>query len=226
MLYVAASALALSVLLFRYVSQRRKIQIERPSIDILTNLVALAILWPLPLGLRPSLFTDPKPLYKRRDPDQGRRPRVDPYGWIPKNPGRCSEILRYSQRQGRHEKAFGTFTFRTEDLAKRMARPKEPAGLFNDEERWVYDWINNRDRTDETPAEIPDSLRRFRFLAEKVVKAGLADAYCEQCQSKVESSELISEHDPLNKPGWSFSRYLCPSRHTLLVVEKMHTMVG
>jgi hypothetical protein len=188
--------------------------------DIWTSLILYTLLWPL-LLLDPALLFNPTSLFE------------GPYGfaaaqrraaqlWI--NPPPCGSRVRYRRSPGFYEESYGEFIFRAADIeATLQARLRADPHLSGEHEGAILNWLRRRDDTILEPTDVPTAWWRFVFVADELVRQGVAEVKCLRCNESVPNDLLILKDDE-GQAGWNFNRVLCPRGHSLLVVEMMHLL--
>lgn len=215
-----------AIFMIRLQAQRRAATFERSLSAVVWNMALLSVMWPLTVSLRPSILLDPSPLYLHLKPSL-KMPRIDPDGWIPKNPPRCSSVITYAQGISRFDEACGVLTFKAIDvLPVVMQRLSEHPKLRDREEGWLSDWLSARDEYDERAVAVPSSLGGFRYIADDLLESGVGDVFCSRCEVDIPADRLVIDQDELGRPGWAFKYYRCPEAHPLLTIELMHTSVA
>ena len=180
--------------------------------------VLSVVFWPL-LLLKPQLLVDPTKLFGDIAAGIRERHRL----W--KNPPPCGSVIRYRQENGPYEETHGEFLFRAADVEQALCtRIEEFTRLAEDDEGAILNWINRRSERLVEPTDVPSAWRRFKFIANDLVRAGNAKVRCLKCGMALEMNQLVIKDDP-GRPGWNYYRLACPQGHDLLIVERAHILM-
>jgi len=186
--------------------------------NILGSFIFISILWPL-LLMKPQLLIDPTEVFG----NIGARIRERHQLW--ENPPPCGSVIRYRQEYGPYEETHGEFLFRAADVERALCtRLEEYPRLAEGDEGAVLNWINRRTERLVEPTDVPSAWRRFKFIANDLVRAGNAKVHCLKCGMALEMNQVVIKDDP-GRPGWNYDRLACPQGHNLLVVERAHILM-
>jgi hypothetical protein len=188
---------------------------------ILGTFVFFSVLWPFVL-IKPQQLIDPTELFKDTFDIAGRRRERDQL-W--KNPPPCGSVIRYRQEYGPYQETYGEFLFRAADVERVLChRLEESPQLADDDEGAILNWINRRSERVVEPTDVPSAWRRFKLVANDLVRSGKAEVHCLKCGMALETNQLVIKDDP-GRPGWNYDRLACPHGHNLLVVERVHFLM-
>ena len=185
------------------------------------SFVFFVVLWPL-IVIKPRYLIDPTELFKDTFNIAGRRRERD-HLW--ENPPPCGSVIRYRQEYDEYRETYGEFLFRTVDVEEALCdRLQESPRLADDDEGAILNWINRRSERLVEPTDVPPAWRRFKFVANDLVRTGKAKVHCLKCGMALEMNQLVIKDDP-GRPGWNYDRLACPHGHNLLVVERAHILM-
>lgn len=207
-----------------------------PGIWINSFLCTLA--WPL-LLLRPALLLKPGRIFSGDHVIAGvgdggfsaaMRERDRMVATLP----RCSGMVRYRQSgadpssdslHAPRESWRGEFLFPSAALEDALVRA-QPAGAawahwtFWEKKGAILQWLRGRDAASTAPSDVPAALSHFEFLADEMLRSGRGEARCLECGDRAE--RLEPRDDDGSRPGWSYSRLVCPRGHVLFSVARAY----
>jgi hypothetical protein len=181
--------------------------------NILLTYAVFVVLWPL-LLIVPRWLRDPSDLFPGSDGADKAR--------LLDHPPPCGALIRYRQLDARFEKAFGKFLFPAEAVeGELMAQLRDNPHLRLDDEGGILNWVRRRNTAIHEPTDVPAPWRRFKFIADNLVRAGKGKVHCSVCDETYPTGALVTA-DNEGKWGWVINKLACPRGHKLLVVERAH----
>jgi hypothetical protein len=134
---------------------------------------------------------------------------------------RCGKCVQYQQTP----QTPGIFRFLSSDCADYLRDElAEFPHLKYTEDPVMLDWFEARDESSEQVLSIPAEWRRFKYIAETLIRKHRCRAFCTYCG--FEQDDLVPAHvGRLVGSGWARELFLCPQNHKLLDIETIHFLV-
>lgn len=134
----------------------------------------------------------------------------------------CGSLIRYKPKTVDDEDTVGEFLFNSSDVEDYLLSVMdENQHLFHDDEGAILEWVRKRNEAISEPSEVPDLWRRFKYVADNLVRKGLGEVYCSACNKNYPFDDLIIDDDHF-RPGWNRNRLHCAENHNLLTLKTVH----
>jgi hypothetical protein len=137
----------------------------------------------------------------------------------------CGELISYRPKIVDDEDAFGEFIFYASDVEDYLLRKiDDNYHLYDDDEGAILEWVRKRDAAIAEPSEVPHLWRRFKYIADELLREGFGNVHCSACGKNYKLDDLIINDDK-HRPGWNRNRLYCPENHNLISFKRVHYLM-
>lgn len=185
--------------------------------DIWASFVLTTTFWPLLLFRRPKLILNPRDLFTSELDVAGTMRTKERLRRFPPS---CAEQVRYRPE---NPDLAGEFIFTATDIESLLTeRLRKHPHLSYQDDGAILRWVHRHDDELTQPSDVPTEWRRrFRFVADELIRSGDVEATCLECGQRIPNDRLIPKDDHGNA-GYNYNRVTCPKGHLLLEVETIH----
>ncbi len=193
--------------------------------NIRASFVVTLLLWPLLLvksSIMLGIILDPSKLFEG---DLGFAARMREEARLWNKPPPCAAVIQYRQGDGFYDETFGEFMFRAGDVQDALvSRMRENQQWSREQEGAILKWVRQRNDAIQESTPVPNAWGSFQYVADDLVRQGLAKVRCLKCGARVTNHKLLRKDNHGFLGGWNFNRLTCPEGHQLLVVPTIHIL--